>query len=324
MTPIVSWCAKTGWRSVAPSETAPPAALFFALAPGFGAGQPAPAGWAPLAEQPLVVLVGLTGAGKTATLAALTARGAAFHLLPDRRTLTDGVILPAVRSEFGAAAPPLSRLERFAYTRHFRDRYPGGMAYVLAGLWVDPAHRAAPLVFDSLRGADEVAFAARVLPRARFLVLEAPDEVRLRRLLDRADPFDWAGVDRPARGAAAPPADRLSALGVPDADVVLGDSQQRALLALVAAGQVALEDLRAMLAVVVEERRNYDPDAARAALLTAAPARTRVVDTAALGPEEVAAALAELLGAGSPRLSRGLPRPLPMRIPPKGKALVAH
>src|SRR5262245_57245285 len=137
MTPRAGSSARMGWRSMAGSEPAPPAAPFLELAPGVGAGRPTPAGWVPLAERPFVVLVGLTGAGKTTALAALAGSGVAFHLLPDRRTLTDRVILPAVQAEDGAAAPAASRLDRFAQTRRFRERHPGGMADVLAGLWVD-------------------------------------------------------------------------------------------------------------------------------------------------------------------------------------------
>ena len=45
-------------------------------------------------------------------------------------------------------------------------------------------------------------------------------------------------------------------------------------------------------AIIVEESRHYDPDAATAALRRLAPNRTLVVDTAATRPADVAAAVA--------------------------------
>ena len=61
-------------------------------------------------------------------------------------------------------------------------------------------------IFDGLRGADEVAFALKALPLARFAVLNAPDVVRVERLLQRQDAFDQ--VSRPARGQVIRPRQR--------------------------------------------------------------------------------------------------------------------
>ncbi|HEY0832691.1 MAG TPA: AAA family ATPase, partial [Azospirillum sp.] len=162
-------------------------APFTAIAPGIGFGAPLPAGWASLADAELLVLVGVTGAGKSTALAALDERRVAYSLLPDRRVVTDRVIIPLY--DAGAV---LDRVRRFEITQRFTRDCPGGMAAVLAGMAADAQRRALPLVFDGLRGEVEVTHAAASLPNARFLVLTAPDAVRLNRLLRRGDAFDRA------------------------------------------------------------------------------------------------------------------------------------
>ncbi|MCL5964379.1 MAG: ATPase, partial [Deinococcus sp.] len=81
-----------------------------------------------LPDVPLLVLVGLTGVGKSSLLEAL-----AFPTLPDRRELVDRYVLPL----FGAV-PPLDRKARFEITRRFRETHPGGVAEILAKALVEP------------------------------------------------------------------------------------------------------------------------------------------------------------------------------------------
>ncbi|HYE01056.1 MAG TPA: ATPase [Alphaproteobacteria bacterium] len=241
----------------------------------------------PLAALPLLVLVGVTGVGKSTTVEALRETGPAFGLLPDRRVVTDRAIMARY-----AGGPVADRIERFRITARFRAEVPGGMAAVLAGLHLDPAILPPPLLFDGLRGAEEAVHAAAALPLARFAVLTAPDALRLRRLLGRADPFDTAGA--PAAGGAdfAEYADVLDA------------AERGRLAAAVAAGQVAAAAVREKLAIIAEERRSYDPDAAAIALLRVAPDRTVVVDTARHDPQAAAALIAPLLR----RATAGVPR----------------
>jgi hypothetical protein len=266
---------------------------FAQLAAGVGIGAPASGGWQPLATCPLLVLVGVTGVGKSTTLAALDASGFTYHLLPDRRELTDRLILPAVQAHAGEpVAPVKDRKLRFAYTRTYRELHPGGMAYALTQLWIEPAGIPTQLLFDGLRGADEVTHAASLLPAARFVVLQAPDVVRVARLMGRGDPFDQIG------GAALenPRLDHLqhfADIGVPEAETLFTHLEEQALLEMVRTGTVTAEALRAALAIVGEERRNYDPAAAAAALEQAAPARTLVVDTLRFAPKQVAAQITD-------------------------------
>jgi len=186
-------------------------------------------GWAPVQGQPLVVLVGLTGAGKT-TLA----RGLGLPTLPNRRELTDRFILGEKVSD---------RTERFRRVAAWKKAHPGGVAELLAAGFAPPAAR---LLFDGLRGEEELRYALDHLPRARFLVLELSNETRLFRLLKRGDAFDRARAEEDlfelAAGVVARPA-------------------VEAALRLAPA-----EEVRRALKIVAEEAKNYDPEAPRRVL----------------------------------------------------------
>ncbi|MEZ4612913.1 MAG: hypothetical protein R2838_22165 [Caldilineaceae bacterium] len=175
------------------------------------AGGAVPNGWRPLTDLPLVILVGVTGVGKSTTIAALAVHAPDLHVLPDRRTLTDALIIAHVQQADGAPpAPVTDRAARFAYTRRYRTHFPGGMAHAVAQLRVAP-HVTGPLLFDGLRGADEVHEAVTRFPHAVFVVLDAPDAVRVQRLLGRGDAFDQIQSRTGHAG------DDWTALGVPEA-----------------------------------------------------------------------------------------------------------
>ena len=231
---------------------------------------PVPTGWLSLPKAELVVFVGLTGVGKTRALS-LTLEKLPGGLLPDRRNLTDRIII-------GDDQSVPDRLERFARTRTFRERRPGGMAEILEALSIDPAQLARPVFFDGLRGEAEVRHAAEVLPQARFVALAAGNGVRLARLLGRADPFDVARV--PAGGGAAESLD--------DAKGLLSPLEIEALRQAIASGALSLPDVRAKLAIIREEQLSYDPEGALAALSAAAVGRCVVIDTGGLDAETVA------------------------------------
>lgn len=270
----------------------PPSLPFTLLSPGVGIGAPAPGGWEPAGERPLLVLVGVTGVGKSTALKALKAHGFAFHLLPDRRELTDRVIIAEMQTQAGETMAPVNdRKQRFAYTRAYRNHYPGGMAQAMTQLAIDPAALPGVLIFDGLRGDHEVTHAAALLPAAHFVVLEAPDGVRLARLIGRSDPFDQIGGETRAN----PRLDgthTLTDAGAPEAASLCSRCEDPALLELVRSGAVTADALRSALAIVTEERRNYDPAAASAALRRVAPARSLFVDTASLPAKAVAAQIA--------------------------------
>jgi hypothetical protein len=245
---------------------------FRLLAPELGFGGPRPEGWRAAAALGLVVLVGVTGAGKSSLMARLEKRFGGRAILPDRRWLTDEVILPLYRK----GKRITNRIDRFALTRRFRDEHPGGMAEILARLALPRGIETAPVIFDGLRGENEVAYACRSLPRARFIALTAPDFVRLDRLIERRDAFDKV----------PPPAEPAVVLA--EARQLLAPEEIEQLRSMLAEGQCAPGDVAAKLAILREERRYYDPERTVAALRRAAPSRCLVIDTSSQGIDGVA------------------------------------
>lgn len=253
------------------------------VGPGLAYGAPAPTGWQQIQVQPLLILVGVTGVGKSTTVTWLQQSKLNLSLLPDRRELTDRLLIAYLQTLDGVPiAPVTDRRERFAYTRRYHQLFPGGMSYALSQLLIDPTVHGGWLCFDGLRGEAEVAHAAATLPQARFVVLHAPDLVRVTRLLGRSDSFDQIA---PAGGMTNPavPQGSLADIGVTDGDALFTLAEVQTLLHLLVppwgAGTVAPEELRAKLQIVIEERRNYDPQAAITYLTQHVPARTFVIDT---------------------------------------------
>ncbi len=268
---------------------------FEQLQADLGVGVPVPVGWRPLADCRLAIIVGVTGVGKSTVLARLADAGLDFTLLPDRRVLTDRLIISAMQAQDGEPAGPVrDRSLRFDYTRRYRARYAGGMAHALSQVAAAPALAQRLLLFDGLRGADEVRHAAAALPHAYFIVLEAPDIVRVQRLLGRQDAFDAVCLS-PSEDIVSSGLTSLADLGVPDAAALFSAGEAAALLTWVRRGEVSADDLRAKLRIVVEERRNYDPAAARAVLQEDAPGRTLCLDTVALDAAQIAQAIAAWL-----------------------------
>ena len=80
----------------------------------------------------LLILVGLTGTGKTTTVNALREAGLEFSLLPNRREITDEYIIAYLQKLNGDPVEVVTdRMARFAYTRRFREIFAGGMAEAL-------------------------------------------------------------------------------------------------------------------------------------------------------------------------------------------------
>lgn len=236
----------------------------------------------PITEYPLLILVGVTGVGKSTTVAALEAAGLTFALLPNRRTLTDELIISFLQAQNGETITPIrDRAARFDFTRRYRRQYPGGMAHVLSRLHIEPAaHAGNLLLFDGLRGENEVTHAATLLPKAQFLVLTASDFTRIQRLLGRNDAFDQLSTAKSA-GATL----QLD----PTIQAILSTEQQQTITNWIMTGTVSTDDVNAKCQIVAKERNNYDPDAALTALQTTAPARTIHADTETLRPAEIAA-----------------------------------
>lgn len=270
---------------------------FHQVAPHLGTGQPPSTQWQPVSHFPLIIFVGVTGVGKSTTLDALAER-LSFHILPNRRKLTDDLIIGQLQQRDGLPVQPVTdRAERFALTRRYRELYPGGMGYALSQLWIEPQPGESALyIFDGLRGVNEVTAACTTLPAARFVVLDAPDVVRVQRLLGRSDSFDQVAV---SVSPVAKSAQRLADIGLPAGDELFSEDEIDRLLSLcappVGSGTVPIDELQARLKIVLEEKRNYDPSAALAALRTQAPERTLVIDTTLVSASQAADRIAAWL-----------------------------
>ena len=241
------------------------------LAAGINVGD-RESGFAALRDVPLLVLVGVTGVGKSTTLEALKNTGLRFNALPDRREVTDAVIFKG--------QTVTDRAERFARTAAFRTAHPGGMAEALLKVSVSLEP---PLLFDGLRGLNEVTFAAEHLPLARFVALDAPDTVRVARLLGRGDAFDRLRVEGRTQEAKVGTLELL--LAVEGIEAVFSGAETELLAEL--EGEPG--DIAAKVGIVVTERRHYDPRAANAFLRSLPGERVLYVDTTLESPENVAA-----------------------------------
>jgi DNA polymerase III delta prime subunit len=235
----------------------------------------------------LLIVVGLTGVGKTTTVRALPEAGFDFEQLPNRRSLTDELIIGTIQDRWQEPRHRVAdRAERFAYTRQYRQLFPGGMAHALSQIAVHAAAAGDPdwWLFDGLRGADEVDAAVSTFPRAHFLLLHASDQTRIERLLRRADKFDVMALDEATHEA-------LSTFTLGQLGDFLSPTAVSTLEKLVHHEIVLPRELRAKVKIVRTERENYDPDAAKAILHGRAPERTIFANTEQTAPADIAAQL---------------------------------
>ncbi len=208
------------------------------------------------------ILVGVTGVGKTTTLAALKAIGVHFNLLPDRRIVTDAAIFNGQTIT--------NRETRFARTAEYRKTHPGGMAQALEQVFVQLE---SPILFDGLRGLNEVKHAAKTFLSARFIALDAPDLIRVKRLLTRHDDFDTT-----------------SSYGAKLNEITgIHEVFSKTEILLLEQLKVSPEELEAKVRIVITERQNYDPKAANAYLNALNPKRVLYQDTSLETPEQIAA-----------------------------------
>jgi AAA domain len=241
-----------------------------------------PEGFLPLTHLPVIIIVGLTGVGKS-TVIELLGQEVAFTLLPNRRALTDEIIIASLQREAGEPVRPVAdRIKRFEYTARYREKNPGGMAQALGQVVVKMAQENKLFIFDGLRGLNEVQHGSNYFPQSRFIVLKTPDLVRLNRLLNRGDQFDVVEGRSEAVGQ-----NLMSALqAIPEIEAVF-TPQQLSQIAQIAADYTPAEILK-KVAIIVEERRNYDPEVSRDYLVrTLAPRRVLTIETTTTPPAGV-------------------------------------
>lgn len=242
------------------------------LTPSVLVGTKPQTGFNALRDCQMLVLVGVTGVGKSTTLEALHQHGLGFQALPDRREITDAVIFAGERVT--------DRAERFGRTAAFRRAHPGGMAQALERISVALTP---PILFDGLRGLAEVSYAAQAFPLTRFVALDAPDTVRVSRLLGRGDAFD--AVQASTVQTSSGDASTLELLHAIDGVHAVFSSLQ---IASLAALPQAPSEIAAKVGIVVTERQHYDPVSTNA-FLKALPSQRALYANTALEPAETVA-----------------------------------
>ena len=222
------------------------------------------------------------GTGKTTALKEMKKYGSAFQVLPDRRWLTEQLIVAPLQREGGQEVQPLSRTQRVPYIRRYKERFPAGMAYAIAQLHLAPAKCGDFILFDGLRGKREIEYAVEAFPKAQFILFEVRELLRVQRLLNRADPYDQLNKENcPARLG------DLSKTDIPEITEIFSLEDAQNLFNFVSGEKINLDELRNILNLVLLERSLYDKEATKSALLSLAPDRTLVIDTGNHNPEEV-------------------------------------
>lgn len=152
------------------------------------------AGYHRLGGRSLLMLVALTGTGKSTTLGSLARMlgASGMGVIPTRRELADWIALPMMQSLNGQDPRPVAdRVRRFAYTKRFAERVPGGMAAVFS--WLYLADSFTNLIFsEGIRGEQEIRYALTRFPAWQVVELTLDPLTRLRRLSERQDHFDRA------------------------------------------------------------------------------------------------------------------------------------
>lgn len=154
------------------------------------------AGFSPLSQQRLLMVVGFTGTGKSTMLNALAGLREQGQIdyrddIPSRREIADLVLLPAAQVWSGQPITPVKdRADRFRLTRIFSQHIePGGFSAVYRWLYYrDDLHL--PLVSEGVRGQQEIAHVLQHSPNWRIFELWVDPITRLQRLSHRADAFD--------------------------------------------------------------------------------------------------------------------------------------
>ncbi|MGB3508498.1 MAG: AAA family ATPase [Microcoleaceae cyanobacterium] len=261
---------------------------FKQLQPGISIGSPLSEDWVSIRNEPLVIIVGLTGVGKSTIINTLTKSGLNFTLLPNRRTLTTELIIPNIAATNGQNVETICRLERFKFTRQYQQKFPGGMGYVLTQLQVNPREINYPLIFDGLRGENEVTYAANTLKKAKFVILDAPLLVRLKRLLTRRDAFDQITFFSDKEVVESEKIKSFSDLDIPEASSLFTLDEKQEILTEIQKGVYQPTDVSERLKILVEESINYNSETTKRALKAMVPERTLLLDTTKFSPQELA------------------------------------
>lgn len=145
----------------------------------------------------LIMLVALTGTGKTTTLNALTKIAGdtieqGMSIIPTRREIADWISIPTAQTLLNEPIQHVSdRVQRFHYTRTFAEHVDGGMATAFS--WVNVNNDFDGLIIsEGIRGANEITHALGNFPNWHIIELALHPITRLKRLSNRSEAFDKA------------------------------------------------------------------------------------------------------------------------------------
>ncbi len=148
----------------------------------------------PLGEHPLLMLVALTGTGKSTALSLIQQRVGvnAAGIIPTRREVADWIAIPLAQALADEPFVNVSdRVQRFAKTGRFAAQVEGGMAAAFSWLSLADDYQGL-LLSEGIRGEHEIRYALAHFPRWRIVELTLNPLTRLRRLSRRKEDFDRA------------------------------------------------------------------------------------------------------------------------------------
>ncbi len=150
-----------------------------------------------LVSRKVIMLVALTGTGKTTTLNELSKIAGetveqGMSVIPTRREIADWIAIPTAQVLLNETIRPVSdRVERFHYTRTFAEHVSGGIATAFS--WVNISNDYDGLIIsEGIRGSNEISHTLTHFPDWHIIELALHPVTRLKRLSSRSEDFDKA------------------------------------------------------------------------------------------------------------------------------------
>lgn len=216
-----------------------------------------------ISSLPLYILIGLTCTGKSTLILNLTKDSQHFKVMPNRRDITSKCIIEPLQFFLGKPVGDLQRIDRYSYVGKFREYYYGGMAYVLDNIYLKNINPSC-LIFDGLRGENEVKYAVEKFPKAHFIALITSDFNRLIRLIFRDDPHDR--TNKPYYQVPLKKIKKLSDIDQLFSILDFSDDEKNEIIKLLEATQNAFYKISNLLKILAKDKQLNNPDSSIAFL----------------------------------------------------------
>jgi hypothetical protein len=154
-------------------------------------------GYDSLTNRYLMMLVALTGTGKSTTFDKLaeisnTDVSDEMKIIPSRREIADWIAIPTAQVILDEPIQAVTdRVQRFHYTRTFAEHVSGGMATAFSWVNVSAAYKG-HILSEGIRGENEIRHALDNCKGWQIVELALHPITRLKRLSSRDDGFDKA------------------------------------------------------------------------------------------------------------------------------------